>query len=88
MKYQNFLNKLFLPGLFYMFTWQILEQNTLELVTCSFSTIWYGCFSSCVYFVSFITSTKTLQILVTTILAQSLNKAVKKILAIIFMYIN
>lgn len=34
MKYQNFLNKLFLPGLFYMFTWQILEQNTHELLHC------------------------------------------------------
>lgn len=34
MKYQNFLNKLFLPGLFSMFTWQILEQNTHGLLHC------------------------------------------------------
>lgn len=34
MKYQNFLNKLFLPGLFSMFTWQILEQNTYGSLHC------------------------------------------------------
>lgn len=34
MKYQNFLNKLFLPDLFSMFTWYILEQNSHGLSHC------------------------------------------------------